>query len=89
MRQEQKNFKYRQNIDGERGKTMNTYTELSRLIQKVSAMGIHVIEDGQRHTEKALSVIITKEKGIKEMMPCRFVRDDEVISGHSPFTWRL
>lgn len=68
---------------------MNTYTELSKLIQKVSALGIHVIEDGQRHTEKALTVIITKEKGIKEMMPCRFVRDDEIISGHSPFTWRL
>lgn len=68
---------------------MNTYTELSKLIQKVSALGIHVIEDGQRHTEKAVTVIITKEKGIKEMMPCRFVRDDEVISGRSPFTWRL
>lgn len=70
---------------------MNTYDydELSKLVQKVSALGIHIIEDGQRHTEKALTVIITKEKGIKEMMPCRFVRDDEVISGHSPFTWRL
>lgn len=68
---------------------MNTYMELSKLIQKVSALGIHVIEDGQRHTEKALTVIITKEKGVKEMMPCRWLKDDEVISGHSPFTWRL
>ena len=69
---------------------MNTsYTEISKLIQKVSALGIHVIEDGQRHTEKALTVIITKDKGIKEMLPCRWLKDDEVFSGHSPFTWRL
>ena len=70
-------------------KNFNTYDEMSKLISKVNSLGIHTIEEGQRHTEKALTVIITREKGIKEMVPCRFVRDDEVISGHSPFTWRL
>lgn len=70
-------------------KNINTYDTLSKLISKVNSLGIHTIEDGQRHTEKALTVIITREKGVKEMVPCRFVRDDEVITGHSPFTWRL
>lgn len=70
-------------------KNFNTYDEMSKLISKVNSLGIHTIEEGQRHTEKALTVIITKEEGVKEMVPCRFVRDDEIISGHSPFTWRL
>lgn len=66
-----------------------SYDEISKLIDDITALGIHVIEDGQRHTEKALTVIITKQKSVKEMMPCRWLKDDEVISGHTPFTWKL
>lgn len=70
-------------------KTLTSYDEISKLIEATTALGIHVIEEGQRHTEKALTVIITKQKSVKEMMPCRWLNDDEIISGYSPFTWRL
>jgi hypothetical protein len=66
-----------------------SYKEISKLIQKVSALGISVIDYGQRHSEKALTVIIVKENGIKEMMPYRFVKNDELFTGKSPFTWKL
>lgn len=66
-----------------------SYTEIARLIEKVSALGIHVIDEGQHHTEKALTVIITRHKGIKEMMPCRWVTDDELFTARTPFTWKL
>ena len=66
-----------------------TYEELAKLIEKVTALGIHVIEDGQRHTEKAMTVIITEENGIKEMIPFKTIKDDEVVTGLSPFAWRL
>lgn len=66
-----------------------TYTKIAKLIEKVSALGIHVIDEGQHHTEKALTVIITRHKGVKEMMPCRWVTDDELFTARTPFTWKL
>lgn len=95
MRQEQKNFKYtipskHRRRKRKKMKEMKTsYDEISKLIDATTTLGIHVIEEGQRHTEKALTVIITKRKSVKEMMPCRWLKDDEVISGRSPFTWKL
>lgn len=67
----------------------NTYETISNMIKRVNALGISVLEESERAPMKTLSITIVEKKGIKEMIPFKYIDGDDIREARSPFTWRL